>query len=120
MATPFMIAVVGVFMSVILLGVETEYILGLEETAIQETLPLAAHGIENSIIAVQGMDEAEVEMDMQAEFGLVLDEGQVYIEYEEGRESLDTGVNLDVEEDTFETLCVLKDEEGTSLSPEAC
>jgi hypothetical protein len=105
-STPYMIAIVGVLITGIVMSLETQQIMGLQDQAVEDTLPLVAQRIESVMVSVQGLEEAEVEMDMQRELNLSEDGGDPEISYQESNATVETGMNYRLDTGSSDVFCV--------------
>lgn len=107
-AIPTMMLIVGSLMASTIIGVETQNLLGLEDSAIEETLSLQTLRIENVLIAIDQTEDIEVEIDMTREFEIEVIDGATYIYYGEEESEIDAGNDPTVDEGEFETLCIVQ------------
>lgn len=107
-STPYMIAIVGVLISLTVVGLEANTLLGLQDKAIKETLPLVAQRVEAAMISVEEIEQTTVEMELQREFELLVDEGVPSLKYENSTASIKPGMNFQVEEGKSDQLCLIQ------------
>lgn len=102
-------------------GLEAETLLGLQGEAISDTLPVVSQRIEAVMISVEGLEEAEVEMEMQREMNLTFVEGDPFVSYEGTRAELEPGMEYQMQEGQADVFCVeQKPQEAVSLAPGGC
>jgi hypothetical protein len=107
-STPYMVAIVGVLISSMVVGLEADTLLGLQDKAIQETLPLVAQRVEAAMISVEEIEHTTVEMELQREFELLVDEGDPSLKYENSTVPIEPGMNFQVEEGKSDQLCLIQ------------
>lgn len=104
-STAVMVAVVFV-MGAIMLYVGSEYVVGLDDKFREGTLPIVADRVESAIYAADAFEEAEIELDLSAEYEL---EEPTRIVYGEEHLLLEPPVEFEItEEGSSDKICLVK------------
>jgi len=104
-------------MGAIVLFVGSDYVVGLDDRFRESSLPIVADRVESAIYAADAFEEAEIELDLSAEYGL---EEPTRIVYGDEYLLLEPPVEFEImEEGRTDKICLIKNNQ-VEVYPEEC
>ncbi len=121
---PTVLIVLGSIMSVSVLGIGVESVMGVEDAIAEEALPMITNRVSHAVYMADSMDEADITLNFRTDFVLEESDGDLFLNTGDSSEMIDPGIRFRYDEDElgeeFDQLCISKSGLQPHLSTGEC